>query len=183
MPWSAQLRTKWVNGSLTSSSTWRSSSVSAPFIASSICLPSSADRSRMIRGSFCHALPIGCIRVFITASCSSAVTFESRCNGTLKSDSSWRRTISRSWLRVRTSSETVVMRWSSVSTWTRIDWLAMRSPRSSSECSAAGLSDAGLSGAGLSGATARGPASSRIPCARRPSSPSFAGEDDSFLVL
>jgi hypothetical protein len=49
-----------------------------------------------IRGSFCQALPIGCMRVFITPSCSSAVTFDSRCNGTLKSESSLRRTISRS---------------------------------------------------------------------------------------
>ena len=63
-----------------------------------------------MRGSFCQALPIGCMRVFITPSCSSAVTLESRCSGTLKSESSWRRTISRSWLRVSTSSETVVIR-------------------------------------------------------------------------
>ena len=48
------------------------------------------------RGSFCQALPIGCIRVFITPSCSSAVTLESRCSGALKSESSFRRTISRS---------------------------------------------------------------------------------------
>ena len=39
-----------------------------------------------MRGSFCQALPIGCMRVFITPSCSSAVTFESRCSGTLKSE-------------------------------------------------------------------------------------------------
>jgi hypothetical protein len=44
----------------------------------SIGLPSSADRSRTIRGSFCHALPIGCMRVFMTPSCNSAVTFDSR---------------------------------------------------------------------------------------------------------
>ena len=74
----------WVSGSLIRSSTWRSSSVSAPCISSSICLPSSADRSRTIRGSFCQALPIGCMRVFITPSCSSAVTFESRCSGALE---------------------------------------------------------------------------------------------------
>ena len=67
-------------------------------------------RSRTMRGSFCQALPIGCMRVFITPSCSSAVTFDSRCSGTLKSESSLRRTISRSWLRVSTSSETVVIR-------------------------------------------------------------------------
>ena len=100
-PWSAELRTMCVNGSLIRSSTWRSSSVSAPCISSSICLPSSPERSRTMRGSFCQALPIGCIRVFMTPSCSSAVTLESRCSGTLNSVSSLRREISRSWLRVK----------------------------------------------------------------------------------
>ena len=114
----------WVSGSLIRSSTWRSSSVSAPCISSSICLPSSPERSRTMRGSFCQALPIGCIRVFMTPSCSSAVTLESRCSGTLNSVSSLRREISSSWLRVSTSSETMVIRCSSVSTLTRIDWLA-----------------------------------------------------------
>ncbi len=116
-----------VNGSLIRSSTWRSSSVSAPCISSSICLPSSPERSRTMRGSFCQALPIGCIRVFMTPSCSSAVTLERRCSGTLNSVSSLRREISRSWLRVSTSSETIVIRCSSVSTLTRIDWLAILS--------------------------------------------------------
>ena len=69
-----------------------------------------------MRGSFCQALPIGCMRVFMTPSCSSAVTLESRCSGALNSESSWRRTMSSSWLRVSTSSETMVIRCSSVST-------------------------------------------------------------------
>ena len=43
-----------------------------------------------MRGSFCQALPIGCMRVFITPSCSSAVTLERRCSGTLNSLSSCR---------------------------------------------------------------------------------------------
>ena len=118
----------WVSGSLIRSSTWRSSSVSAPCISSSICLPSSLARSRTMRGSFCQALPIGCIRVFMTPSCNSAVTVESRCSGTLNSVSSWRRLISSNWLRVSTSSETIVIRCSRVSTLTRIDWLATLSP-------------------------------------------------------
>ena len=126
-PWSAELRTMCVNGSLIRSSTCRSSSVSAPCISSSICLPSSPERSRTMRGSFCQALPIGCIRVFMTPSCSSAVTLDSRCSGTLNSVSSLRREISSSWLRVSTSSETMVIRCSSVSTLTRIDWLAILS--------------------------------------------------------
>ena len=125
-----------VNGSLIRSSTWRSSSVSAPCISSSICLPSSPERSRTMRGSFCQALPIGCIRVFMTPSCSSAVTLESRCSGTLNSVSSLRREISRSWLRVSTSSETMVIRCSSVSTLTRIDWLAILSASWTSAASA-----------------------------------------------
>src|ERR1700733_11478306 len=104
----------WGSGSLIRSSTWRSSSVSAPCISSSICLCSSPERSRTMRGSFCQALPIGCIRVFMTPSCSSAVTLESRCSGTLNSVSSLRREISRSWLRVKTSSETLVIRGSRV---------------------------------------------------------------------
>ena len=134
----------WVSGSLIRSSTWRSSSVSAPCISSSICLPSSPERSRTMRGSFCQALPIGCIRVFMTPSCSSAVTLESRCSGTLNSVSSLRREISRSWLRVSTSSETMVIRCSSVSTLTRIDWLAILSASWTSAASATAAFRAGL---------------------------------------
>ena len=138
-PWSAELRTMCVSGSLIRSSTWRSSSVSAPCISSSICLPSSPERSRTMRGSFCQALPIGCIRVFMTPSCSSAVTLESRCSGTLNSVSSLRREISSSWLRVSTSSETMVIRCSSVSTLTRIDWLAILSASWTSALGGGGL--------------------------------------------
>ena len=49
------------------------------------------ERSRTILGSFCQALPIGCMRVFMTPSCNSAVTLERRCSGTLNSVSSLRR--------------------------------------------------------------------------------------------
>ena len=148
-PWSAELRTMCVNGSLIRSSTWRSSSVSAPCISSSICLPSSPERSRTMRGSFCQALPIGCIRVFMTPSCSSAVTLESRCSGTLNSVSSLRREISSSWLRVNTSSETMVIRCSSVSTLTRIDWLAILSASWTSGSSATAAFRAGFALASL----------------------------------
>ena len=141
-PWSAELRTMWVSGSLIRSSTWRSSSVSAPCISSSISLLSSLARSRMMRGSFCQALPIGCMRVFMTPSCSSAVTLERRCSGTLNSESSCRRAISSSWLRVSTSSETMVIRDSSVSTLTRIDWLATFESGLSSTSSTTGLRSA-----------------------------------------
>ena len=158
-PWSAELRTMWVSGSLIRSSTWRSSSVSAPCISSSICLPSSAERSRTMRGSFCQALPIGCMRVFMTPSCSSAVTLESRCSGTLNSESSWRRAISSSWLRVSTSSETMVIRCSSVSTLTRIDWLAILSASWTSAASATAAFRAGFALASAAALTARGAAS------------------------
>ena len=151
-----------VSGSLIRSSTWRSSSVSAPCISSSICLPSSPERSRTMRGSFCQALPIGCIRVFMTPSCSSAVTLESRCSGTLNSVSSLRREISSSWLRVSTSSETMVIRCSSVSTLTRIDWLAILSASWTSATSGAAALRAGFALASLAAAArARLPAPAR----------------------
>ena len=114
----------WVSGSLISSRTCRSSSVSSPFIFSSIFLSSSCDRSRTIRGSFDQALPIGCMRVFITPSCSSETTWLRRCSGAENSLSCWLRRICSSWLRFSTSSETMVIRLSSRSTDTRIDWLA-----------------------------------------------------------
>ena len=136
----------WASGSLIRSSTWRSSSVSAPCISSSMSLPRSAARSRTMRGSFCQALPIGCMRVRMTPSCNSAVTLESRCNGTLNSELSWRRTMSSSWLRVSTSSDTMVIRYSSVSTLTRIDLLATLASALSSSVSAGGFSGSTFAG-------------------------------------
>ena len=105
-----------------------------------------------MRGSFCQALPIGCIRVFMTPSCSSAVTLDSRCSGTLNSVSSLRREISSSWLRVSTSSDTIVIRCSSVSTLTRIDWLATLS----ASCTRRGdRLDGRFGGGGLGGGLGR----------------------------
>ncbi len=74
----------------------------------------------------------------MTPSCSSAVTLDRRCSGTLNSVSSFRRLISMSWLRVSTNSETMVIRVSSVSTLTRIDWFltALSSPSALSAVSA-----------------------------------------------
>ena len=111
-----------------------------------------------MRGSFCQALPIGCIRVFMTPSCSSAVTLESRCSGTLNSVSSLRREISSSWLRVSTSSDTIVIRCSSVSTLTRIDWLAILSA-SWTSFSITDLPAAGFAAAALALARGAGAAS------------------------
>ena len=77
-----------------------------------------------MRGSLAHAFPIGCMRVFMTPSCRSVVTWLRRWSGTAKSLSLRPRTICSSWLRVSTSSLTIVIRFSSRSTLTRIDWLA-----------------------------------------------------------
>ncbi len=54
MPWSTELRTTWVSGSLTASSRVRSSSVSRPCMTRSTSLPHWADRSRTTRGSLAH---------------------------------------------------------------------------------------------------------------------------------
>ena len=79
-----------------------------------------AARRGRCAGSFFQAEPIGCMRVFITASCSSAVMPDRRCSGALNSLSFEVRSICISWLRVSTSSETIVIRLSSTSTLTRI---------------------------------------------------------------
>ena len=123
-PWSPLLRTMCVSGSLISSSTWRSSSVSAPSMVSSIFLSISRDRSRTSRGSLFQALPIGCMRVFITPSCRSEVMCDRRCSGTAKLLFSCVLASCSSWLRVSTSSLTRVIRSSSTSTVTRMVWLA-----------------------------------------------------------
>src|SRR3546814_8116101 len=45
----------------------------------------------MILGNFDHALPIGCMRVFMIPSCRSDVMWLRRCNGAVNSLSSWPR--------------------------------------------------------------------------------------------
>ncbi len=66
---------------------------------------------------------MGCMRVFMTLSCNSPVRVDRRCSGVAKAESSRLRLICRSWLRVSTISETRVIRPSSTSTETRIDWV------------------------------------------------------------
>ena len=85
----------------------------------------------------------------------TAVTLDNRCSGTLNSLSSCRRLISSSWLRVNTSSDTIVIRCSSVSTLTRIDWWATRSP------SGVSISIADFFGAALATAFGQQPAQGR----------------------
>ncbi len=50
MPWSQELRTMCISGSLMASMMVRSSSVSAPSMVNWICLPSATDMSRTTRG-------------------------------------------------------------------------------------------------------------------------------------
>jgi len=127
--------TIWVSGSLIRSSTCRSSSVSAAvhLQLDLFCRVRRTDRARW-RGSFCQALPIGCIRVFHDAfPAAPAVTFDSRCSGTLNSVSSLRREISQKLIARQAPAPTPSS--SSVpalSTFTRIDWLATRSPSAAS---------------------------------------------------
>ena len=51
IPWSMQLRIRWIKGSFNSSRIRRSISVSAPLMDMSICLPNSFPRSRAIFGT------------------------------------------------------------------------------------------------------------------------------------
>jgi len=87
----------WVSGSLIRSSTWRSSSVSAPCISSFDLLAEFAERSRTMRGSFCQAIAERLHARLHDAFLQLGGDVESRCSGTLNSVSSLRREISRSW--------------------------------------------------------------------------------------
>ena len=120
IPWSIELRTACVSGSRIASMIVRSSSVSAPSRSSATCFPHPCDRSRTSRGSLFHALPIGCIRVFITPSCSSVVSKLRRAEAFAKPASLIDGANCKIWLRARTSSPTRFMTWSSSSTSTRM---------------------------------------------------------------
>ena len=155
----------WVSGSLISSSTWRSSSVSAPSITSSIFLSMSRARSRTSRGSLFQALPIGCMRVFITPSCRSEVMCDSRCSGAVKPLFSCVRASCRSWLRVSTSSLTRVIRSSSTST---VDADGLRRPPAASVGAPAGVRrPARAAGAGAAGGGGRASAAAAASTGRR----------------
>ena len=86
-----------------------------------------ADRSRTMRGSFCQALPIGCMRVLMTPSCSSAVTLERRCNhlelGVLVAARDLQQLVAGQHQLGDHGHQVPAYPRS-----TRIDWLAMRSP-------------------------------------------------------
>jgi hypothetical protein len=80
------------------------------------CIP----RSRTTRGSFDQMWSIGCMRVFMTPSCSSLAMRLSRCDARIRSVSVWRATFCTIWLRVSTSSPTSSISSSSRSTSTRM---------------------------------------------------------------
>ncbi len=111
-----------VSGSRIACRICRSSSVSAPSMVRSIFLPLAPARSRTSRGSLPQALPTGCMRVFITASCRSVVTRLSCCTGVRYAESSSFWVSWMSWLRVSTSSPARFMSRSSTPTSTRRLW-------------------------------------------------------------
>jgi hypothetical protein len=121
MPWSTELRTMCVSGSLMASTIVLSSSVSLPSISMRTCLPHIVATSRTVRGNLLQMLPIGCMRVFITPSCSSVVMRLSRWLGASRPASSVAFENCRIWLRARTSSPTRFISLSSRVTSTRIE--------------------------------------------------------------
>ena len=68
-----------MSGSLMASRMALSSSVSPPFISTCTRLPQAWARSRITRGNFLQTFSIGCMRVFMTPSCNSAVIRLKRC--------------------------------------------------------------------------------------------------------
>ena len=86
MPWSMELRKRCTSGSFRRSMTVLSSSVSAPWVVRSICLPSSAERSRTRRRNLEKVEPMGSMRTESVESRSSSV---SRSNSSDKVMKSW----------------------------------------------------------------------------------------------
>ncbi len=120
MPWSTAFRTRCVRGSLMASMMVLSSSVSLPSISMRTFLLHSSAKSRTSRGNRSHTLPMGCMRVFMTRSCSSVVIKFKRWEAELKLLSFSVRLNCRIWLRTRTNSPTRFISLSSSSTGTRM---------------------------------------------------------------
>ena len=142
MPWSTALRTTCVSGSLMASMIVRSSSVSAPSVSIRTRLPHACARSRTTRGSLLQTLSIGCMRAFMTCSCSSPVIRLSRWVAEVSAASSECAENCTIWLRASTSSPTRFISRSSRTTSTRT-LLSLRSgtkrlPRRSREAAAVG---------------------------------------------
>jgi hypothetical protein len=177
IPWSTQLRTRWVKGSRTASRMVLSSSVSRPSVDSATCLPQAWARSRTTRGSFCHRLSTGCMRVFMTRSCRSVAMASRRCEARTSGTSlrpSVKRTI---WLRVSTSSPTSVISSSSRPTSTRRvppgTGAAAGTAAAGGEATAGGTAAAG--GMGASGTTGSGAPSGSGAGGRSGGSPCGSG--------
>lgn len=75
MPWSTQLRTRWVSGSPIRSITVLSSSVASPSTSIWTRLPVDASSSRTMRGTRLNTDFTGCARIAIALSCSSRVSW------------------------------------------------------------------------------------------------------------
>jgi hypothetical protein len=80
IPWSTALRMMCVSGSRIISIISRSSSTSPPSMSTSTCLPSSADKSRTMRGRPTNRFSIRCMRVRVIASRMSAMIADRRSN-------------------------------------------------------------------------------------------------------
>ncbi len=156
MPWSMALRNRWVSGSRMASMIVLSSSVSWPSSSMRACFPQATARSRTTRGNLFQMLPIGCMRVFMTLTCSSVVSRLSRCTVPRNEASSWEVLNCMIWFRARTSSPTKVMSLSSRPTSTRMALSETAGARGSAGSAAAGpgCADATLTAVGGAGAAA-----------------------------
>ena len=179
-PWSTLLRMMCVSGSLMASSTVRSSSVSLPSISRRTFLPQVLATSRTMRGNLFQRLPICCMRVFMTPSCSSVVIRFSRWAVRSRPASLELLMNCSTWLRVSTSSPTRFISLSSCTTSTRTALPASDSPAlaagpwssapagwwASAWASGAWTSAAWAGAGGTSGAGARAAASRAASAAR-----------------
>src|SRR4051812_28555324 len=165
MPWSTELRTRWVSGSLTASSSVLSSSVSRPSISRRTFLPHCRPRSRTTRGSLDQMWSIGCMRVFMTPSCSSLAIRFSRWEARTRSWSVCRPTYWTIWLRVSTSSPTSSISASSRSTSTRMvlsatarrpGWAPVAADSSAGRSGSTGTTGASTTGVSTTGASTTG---------------------------
>ena len=138
----------------------RSSSVSAPSISSLICFWVAWDMSRTTRGSLFQTVPMGCMRVFITPSCSSEVIRFRCCELAPNAASAWRMAYWRIWLRESTSSPTRFISLSSIATSTRMVESATEGPFGAVPGSASAVGLGASAGALSSSTTSSGAASS-----------------------
>ena len=140
----------WTSGSASASTRFLSRSVSSPTSSTSTCLPRPRATSRASLGNFENTFLIGCMRIFITASCRLRVMWSS--SPTLLAKASAvaclpRRVFRR--LRTSTSSPTRFIIWSrrAVSTRTVVS-AAAADPLAAGRAAATGSGRAGAAGIG-----------------------------------